>query len=154
MRMLRKIVIWLVGAVALVAIAGGIFFRVAPIDAEAWHIDPAEAQRTGKPNDFLVTPSGEGADMASPVYSAPPEALMEKFNSLALAQSGASLLESSEMYATYVQRTPLMGFPDYISVKAEEVEGGSALYVYSRSQYGYSDWGVNKARVLAWLNEL
>jgi uncharacterized protein (DUF1499 family) len=48
-----------------------------------------------------------------------------------------------------------MGFPDTISAlfRSEE-EGRSTLAVYSRSQYGYWDFGVNRRRVLTWLAEL
>jgi uncharacterized protein (DUF1499 family) len=57
---------------------------------------------------------------------------------------------------TYVQRSRIIGFPDYITVKAVPMEtglpeAGAGLIVYSRSRYGYGDFGVNRARVEAWL---
>ena len=55
----------------------------------------------------------------------------------------------------YVQRTAIMAFPDTISVRFIGLEPGKAsLAIYSRSQVGYSDLGVNKARVLCWLSLL
>ncbi|MEL6267324.1 MAG: DUF1499 domain-containing protein, partial [Pseudomonadota bacterium] len=54
---------------------------------------------------------------------------------------------AAEGFVTYVQTSRIVGFPDYVS--ARTVEGGIA--VWSRSRYGYSDLGVNRARVEDWL---
>jgi uncharacterized protein (DUF1499 family) len=54
-----------------------------------------------------------------------------------------------------VQRTALLGFPDWITFEALEVEGGkSTLALYSRSVYGWSDLGANKKRIDGWLAKL
>jgi uncharacterized protein (DUF1499 family) len=56
---------------------------------------------------------------------------------------------------TYVQRSRFWGFPDYVSVRAVDLgDGSSALAIFSRSRYGASDLGVNRARVDAWLARL
>ena len=51
----------------------------------------------------------------------------------------------------YVQRSALMGFPDTIVVRFFDRAGGrSTLALYSRSQLGHVDMGVNRAhRTLA-----
>ena len=79
---------------------------------------------------------------------------MVKFQQMALAQPDTILLGERDGFATYVQRTKLVQFPDYVSVKAVEVDGGSALHIFSRSRFGYSDRGVNKKRILSWLEKL
>ena len=51
----------------------------------------------------------------------------------------------------YVQRSKIMGFPDTINVKVVPMaNGGSAVLIYSRSQIGKGDTGVNLARVKRW----
>ena len=55
----------------------------------------------------------------------------------------------------YIQRSRLMGFPDTIVVQFFERPGGrSSLALYSRSQLGKSDFGVNRARIARWLEKL
>ena len=55
-------------------------------------------------------------------------------------------------YDDFVVRSALFGFPDLVSVKFLDLKGGKAtLALYSRSVYGRSDLGVNRARSLAWL---
>lgn len=55
----------------------------------------------------------------------------------------------------YVQRSALLGFRDTIVVRFFDLpEGKSTLAIYSRSQLGYSDLGVNRARIDHWLGKL
>ena len=52
-------------------------------------------------------------------------------------------------------RSALFGFPDLIAARFVDVDGGrSGLAVYSRSVFGHSDLGVNRKRILAWMQEL
>ncbi|QYU67017.1 DUF1499 domain-containing protein [Leptolyngbya sp. 15MV] len=43
-----------------------------------------------------------------------------------------------------------MNYPDLINAEITEANGGSGLFLYSRSLIGYSDLGVNAARVARW----
>jgi len=52
---------------------------------------------------------------------------------------------------TYVQRSRVFGFPDYLTVRAVATAGGAGLIIWSRARYGRGDFGVNRARVEAWL---
>ncbi|MEO1276597.1 MAG: DUF1499 domain-containing protein [Pseudomonadota bacterium] len=138
---------------ALVAIvAGGVAVRTADHDPAVWHLRPTAAERTGKPNDFLAAPAGTTVATVD-VTLAPTDAAaaMTAFDSAARAASRVAVVAGSveEGFITYVQRSALIGFPDYISV--ETVEGGIAIW--SRSRYGHSDLGVNEKRVRAWLAE-
>ncbi len=133
--------------------------RVVPDDPADWHADPLTAARTGEPNDYLVAP--EGATRAAPdriAATSPltPAALMARFDAVALGAPRTRRIAGApgEAWATYVQRTRVFGFPDYISVRAVEVPGGSALAVWSRSRFGRGDLGVNRARVENWLGRL
>lgn len=152
MRKVLKMFLWIVVGLVVLALAAVAYIRIAGDDPKVWHIDPEGAKRTGKPNDFVVAP--EGGDLVSPIFDEAPEALMSRFRDMALNQPATILLGDSNGVLTFVQRSKLMAYPDYVSVKAVAVEGGSALYIYSRSRYGYGDGGVNKARVKRWLGKL
>jgi uncharacterized protein (DUF1499 family) len=52
----------------------------------------------------------------------------------------------------YVQRTPLLRFPDLITVRFVPIDDThSTVAIYSRSVWGKGDMGVNRARVQEWL---
>lgn len=110
--------------------------------------------RTGKPNDFLLCPAGlcpVQADGAAPVFAASPQELLKAV--LALVPED---VVGEEGYAfRYVARTPLMRFPDTVSVRIIPVgDERATLAIYSRSLIGYSDMGANRARVEALLQKL
>lgn len=57
--------------------------------------------------------------------------------------------------AQWVERSPRLGFPDVIAAELAEGPGGAAaLFLYSRSLFGWSDLGVNRRRVQAWIEAL
>ena len=56
--------------------------------------------------------------------------------------------------AQWVVRSALMNYPDIVVAEAAPVAGGTGLWLYSRSLIGWSDLGVNRARVMAWLEAL
>ena len=136
----------------LLAVAAAIWIRLAPEDPAARHADPMEGARTGRPNDALIGPMA-GADGPAPVFAAAPAALMAAFDAIALGAPRTKLLAGSvgALHATYVQRSALMAYPDYISVRAIPAEGGATLAIWSRSRYGHSDLGVNGKRVADWM---
>lgn len=154
MRRALRVLVWIVGVLAVLFIGFAAYVRFAPDDARVWHVDPASASGAGAANAFVVSPTGAGADMASPVFDMAPAALLSAFRQAALAAPRTSILGESDGIITFVQRSALISYPDYISVRAVEVEGGAALHIWSRSRYGADDWGVNRARVLAWLEKL
>jgi hypothetical protein len=54
--------------------------------------------------------------------------------------------------AQWVERSPRIGFPDVIAAElADGPDGAALLFVYSRSLFGWSDLGVNRRRVQAWI---
>jgi uncharacterized protein (DUF1499 family) len=111
----------------------------------------------GRPNEYRVAPP-EAAVAANPapVFDATPAELAIAFDRVAMAAPRTRRLagDPADGFTTYVQRSALFGWPDYISVRAVPVEGGSTLAIWSRSRYGYSDLGVNAERVEAWLSRL
>lgn len=135
------------------AIAAPLGIRRTELDASRWHVDPFDAVRTGRPNDYLVA---DGGDQAVVIRPEAPEALMRRLDAVAMAEPDTTRLAGSpeELWVTYVQRSRIMGFPDAVSVRAKPDGGGSRLAIYSRSRFGQSDLGVNAARVKRWLAAL
>lgn len=120
----------------------GVFFayvRLAPKDAERWHVAPAVTQD----KDFaggvkrLVTTGPDG---------------LSRLHDIAMATPRTTLLAGgpSEGMATYVTRTKIVGFPDYTTVKQTD----DALEIHARLRFGRSDMGVNRARVEKWIAAL
>lgn len=148
----------LIALVAVIAACGVVFVKQSELAVDQWHKDPATVERTGRPNDYLVAPEGTTVvppDRVAEVFSEPADDLLARFAEVALVEPRVvEIGDGGGGYRTFVQRSALIGFPDYVSVRAVDVEGGAGLIVYSRSQYGYSDWGVNTARVEDWLSKL
>lgn len=143
---LRTVVLAIVG----LAVAGAVYVRLAPMDTAVWHVDPSEAQRSGKPNDFLVA---EGGDRPPVETSKPVDAVITSLVTDIEALPGVSELTTSPeagLY-TYVQRSRLMGYPDVLSFRVIPNGDGSRITFWSRSRFGQSDLGVNRQRVDALL---
>ncbi len=142
--------------------AGAIFYKISTVehDPEVWHVDPLTEAQSLKPNSYRIAPpdlTPEFVDQPSPVYSANPTLMAKAFDDFVLSQSKTKRIAGSpeEGWMTYVQRTPRLNFPDYISVKFIDLNGGkSTIAIYSRSRFGHSDQGVNAQRVRTWVATL
>ncbi len=120
----------------LVLLAGLVaFVQLAPSDPARWHQDVTADQD----KDFAG-----GAVRVVDVDFAALDA--------AIRGSGAKVLAGSvaQGHITYISRTRIMGFPDYVTV--QRVDG--RLRIFSRLRFGKSDMGVNKRRVEGWLAQL
>jgi uncharacterized protein (DUF1499 family) len=113
--------------------------------------------RPKSPNHYLVAPAGYGgaaADTEAPRFALAPAELAEVVRRVALGERRTALVgEARERLAIeVVQRTPVLRFPDSITIEVLPSEdGGATLALYSRSRYGYGDFGVNRRRVERWL---
>jgi len=146
-----------VAALVLVvlAAAGTAWVRLAPSDPRRWHVDPMTVEKPAYPGHYLLRP--EGGDAAGPVFDTDPQALMAQLHDVATAEPRVLVLAGSvaDGHVTYIARSRLMGFPDYVSVRAIPAEGGGArLAIFSRLRFGSDDMGVNRARVERWLDAL
>jgi hypothetical protein len=154
---MKRILLWIAGFGIAATLAASVYFRTASDDPTVWHVDPITVERTGNPNDYIVAPEGLRADTPdriATVQNGGPKELLFQFDSIAGAVSTELAGSLEELHITYVQRTSVMGYPDYISVKAVEVDGGAALVIYSRSRFGKSDFGVNRERIDRWLAQI
>ncbi len=155
---------WLAAAVLLAAATGYVVINTSSHDPARWHVDPATARPGANPNEYLAAPRGDTAapaDAQTRLYPESPRALLARFDAIARAQTRTRVVagDLDSLMITYVQRSRVFGFPDYLTVKAVAVdsnagEGGAGLIIWSRARYGRSDFGVNRARVEAWLAAL
>lgn len=124
-----------------------------PVDFEA-------IARRASPNDALACPDGvcpAEVDFVTPTYPVPGARLREIVAQVAAETPHAELVYSGSWEETdrYVVRTPLMRFPDTVTIRIFGAgPGRSQLAIYSRSQVGYSDMGANRARLERWLSEI
>jgi uncharacterized protein (DUF1499 family) len=116
----------------------------------------ATLQRSDTPNDALAClPEfcAVKADMPAPVIARP---VNDVFLAVQEAVAREPRLEQVEAHASqgrlrYVQRSKVMGFPDTINIKVvPTADGRSVVLMYSRSQIGKGDMGVNLARLKRW----
>lgn len=148
MRNMMTGVAGLLGIVAVLTVAFGIFVRVAPSDAVRWHVDPVTVTEPGFPGAVLMRP--DAADRPGPVFAVPADVLMAAFDRVARDTPRVTVLAGSvaDGHVTYVARSALFGFPDYVSVRTlPDGDGGSRLAVFSRLRFGYDDLGVNARRL-------
>lgn len=152
----------------MVLVLGGLifgyllFFLISTVshDPAVWHVDPLAVEMSTSPNDYRVAP-GELAtgrvDREAPVYDERAIILAQAWDDFVLSQQDVVRIAGlpSELMMTYVQRTPRLKIPDYISVKFIDLgENRTTIAIYSRSRYGYGDMGVNKARIEGWIKTL
>ncbi len=125
-------------------------------------IDFKTLKKSRKPNTFLMAPvalCSFDPQEESPVFEVSADQLADLFEGIALSSSNTeklSVIETDgDTQMEFVQYSKGIGFPDTITVRFIDAgEGQSTLAIYSRSHYGYRDFGVNKKRVKAWMKKL
>lgn len=123
-------------------------------------VDFRTLRRPARPNQYLVCPPGvctATPDVASPMYDVPVAVLRQAWLAMIDRQPRVERLAVSEdeLQYDFVQRSRLVHFPDTITVRFLSVSPVKAtLAIYSRSHYGYSDFGVNRRRIETWLAAL
>ena len=146
----------LLAALMLVTLLSACGLGAAPL-ADRLALDPSTLERTGRPNDFLVCPEGfctAASDRLAPVLGVAPADQLRLWEEVVTASPRTRVLEVDETTLTIhaEQRTRLMRFVDTIVVRVVPLEEGqSSFAAYSRSELGYSDLGVNQARLEDWI---
>ena len=156
--MLRRLAHLALAALLLAAVAAYAVINLSSHDPALWHLDPAALTLRGTPNEYLAAPPGTTVappNLLAAVHPQSPSALLACFDTIARARPRVAVVagDVDSLMITYVQRSRIVGFPDYLTVKAVGAQGGAGLIVYSRSRYGHGDFGVNLARVVAWMKE-
>lgn len=136
--------VWLILA-ALVAFAA--YVRLAPSDPARWHVAPV----TEGPAGAVVAGNGWASLLLAPEAGAPAD-LLARLDAVALASPRTVRLAGTvaEGRITWITRSKLWGFPDYITAESRP----DGLHIHARVRFGGGDLGVNAARLRAWLLRL
>lgn len=132
---------------------------VAGCTADMKPVDLRTLARSTSPNDALACPAGAcraKADFESPSFAVGGAALMDAARRVVAARPRTELVATDTALdqLVFVERSRLFGFPDTIRVQGVPAGAGASVIIYSRSNYGYWDFGVNRARVQALLAAL
>lgn len=136
---------------SLVMVFGGI---------EVQAVDFPNLVLTPNPNQFLVCPADYCAakpHLISPVFDYSVDVLRQRWTAMLATQPSIETGAADEgaLQYDFIQRTDLMRYPDSITVRFIPLETGRSTFaIYSRSHYGRNDFGVNEARIRAWLAAL
>lgn len=130
-------------ALGLLVLVPVLWIRLAPSDPARWHVDPATAPDPSTPNF-----ARRAAVIALPV-----ETVAARLAALAEAE-GAVRLAGDARHATFIIRSRLMRYPDYVSVTLEPAPEGTSVTAFSRARFGRGDMGVNRARLKRWFAAL
>lgn len=138
--------------VILILMAGVMaFIRLAPTNPALWHIalDPRPAViATPSPDQVTAVKIGGYVDLTS----ADPTETLAKLDSIALSFPRTTRVAGSAETGriTWMTRSLFWGFPDFTT--AESTPQG--VTVFARQRFGAGDWGVNAARLTAWVSSL
>lgn len=145
---------WIVGLILpACAAAGANGLPVPPL------LDVAHIERPASPNTALAAPAGwtPKPDIVTPVYSVQASRLLAAIAQVAGSQPRTFLAAAypDAMQLHWVVRSAVFNFPDLVTAQAMPHDpAGSTLLLYSRSVYGYGDFGVNRQRLTIWLAAL
>jgi hypothetical protein len=114
-------------------------------------MDMARIEIPSSPNTALAAPAGfmPVPDIVTH-FAGPPEALYAALRRFAAGQARLYVQAAFDdrRQVHFVARTAVANFPDLVTAQVTE-DGG--LILWSRSVYGRSDFGVNRARMDMWV---
>lgn len=123
-------------------------------------IDPLTIARTGQPNDALACPPDRCATeptATSPEFLVPAGDLFRFWLETVRAEPRTTVTaeDEAEFLMNAEQRSRVLGFVDTIAARVLPLDDQrSTIAVYSRSNIGYWDIGVNDNRLTDWLAAL
>lgn len=135
------------------------FPLIAGCESEVTTVDIRTLATRSANHDALACPVGLcriPADYESPDFAVTVEELMTKIQALIEEEPRTKLVQENDTLnqLVFVQRSRFFRFPDTVRIQAVKRGSGSSIIIYSRSNYGASDLGVNKKRVDEWLTKL
>jgi uncharacterized protein (DUF1499 family) len=154
-------------AMAIVVVVVSAFVLIGPErlwstvgPADLGPVDFETLKRRKSPNDALLCPPllcEAKSDLEAPAFAVDARGLRAAMAKVVASEPRVTAVDIADKALTdrYVQRSAILGFPDTIVVRYLDLPGGtSTVAIYSRSQLGEGDMGVNKARIERWLGKL
>jgi uncharacterized protein (DUF1499 family) len=122
-------------------------------------LDFARFRKINRPNQFLALPASftavQKSDAVTGVFNASVDQVRDAWLEVVRGAPRVSGVRQLDGQIEACQRTPLVGFPDWITAQPVDLGNGQAsICVFSRSKFGLRDFGVNEKRVLDWLAQL
>ncbi len=128
-------------------------------------VPPIDFQRItlteGSANRYLVCTEDlcqrTQAHRQSPVFEVPANRLRYEWEQVVAKAPRTTIFAEDPALnqVDYVQRSTVVGFPDVITVRFVALgPNRSTFAILSRSTYGRSDFGINRARIDDWLNQV
>lgn len=138
---------------ALIVLAGLMaYVRLAPADPLILNAPPAPSLWAAGAGWDEVKPIEGGAILRLSDQKGTAAELLTRIDAIAMATPAtrrfAGSAERGRM--TWVTRSAFWGFPDYTTAEVR----ADGLYIYARLYFGRGDFGVNAARLKAWLAAL
>lgn len=128
-----------------------LYIRLAPVDVARWHLAPA----AGSPTVGVQT-GPQGARLVVEFEAATAAEVLARLDSFAMITPRTRRIAGSAESGliTWESRSAFWGFPDYTTAAATDGAGGATLRILARQRFGSQDFGVNAARLTAWLHLL
>lgn len=122
-------------------------------------MDMAQLTRPASPNTALAAPDGfhPAPDLVTPIYHVPAPRLYAAIRAVAAAQPRTyqAAAYPDRLQDHWAARSLVFNFPDLVTAQVAPAGPDAAtLVLYSRSVYGYGDFGANRKRLAAWLAAL
>ncbi len=136
---MRFLLFLIVAVAALIA-----YIRLAPTNVAKWHKLPD----VSGPGDV----SSDDGFLSTRRITTTPAEVLAAVEEQALATPRTEKLKGSvdDGMMTFQTRSAVMGFPDHTTVAVR----GDLLIMHGRLRFGRKDLGVNRARIVEWLQSL
>lgn len=112
------------------------------------------------PNYYLICPQNYcnvTPNENSPEYPVSADDLFNAWNLMISQEQNVTVLDSvpSRGQYDYIAKTSAFGFPNIVTVQFIALtDTSSTIAVYSRSKFGFYDFGLNKKRLQKWMQQL
>jgi uncharacterized protein (DUF1499 family) len=159
--------LFVIGVCGLLVAAAAAFWIVGPErvwtlfgPADLGSVEFETLERRTTPTDALACPTGlcrADTDILPAVYRVDAATLRKALLQAVKTERRVTRVAIDDQLPgdRFIQRSEKLRFPDTIVVRYVDLPGGtSTIAIYSRSQLGRGDLGVNLARVERWLNKL
>jgi uncharacterized protein (DUF1499 family) len=132
---------------------------LAGCETDMTNMDIRSLETRFTPHDALACPAGRcrvPADFESPDFAVTERDLMIRVQELIAKEPRTRLVAKDEtlQQIVFVQRSRIFRFPDTIWIQSTAQGAETSIIIYSRSNYGYWDFGANKRRVRKWLAKI